>query len=263
MSNKQCLFGNDGHQTQPLSFSHHHLSFPPPPTMLVTAANNTHHHHCPSWLPMNANNHQQLQRHHDQPKNKDSCPQMTTNTHPTNDGLDPWTDTGCDKPRWVNLPLLALHFVHTEYRCHIVVSDVAAKWWTMTLAMLSFVIVLNLGHDSEYPPSHVHPNSPHWDTGWQQPSTTMWCGHKTMTRTQDEDVAKTGGNEDMWRGHMRTGQQWHVATMTHSDNDTWQQWCMVTTIHGDKVTTTLSLSHHPYHPTFNITLPLPLTSPSL
>jgi len=47
MSNKQCLFGNDGHQIQPLSFSHHHLFFPPPPTMLVTAANHAHHFHHP------------------------------------------------------------------------------------------------------------------------------------------------------------------------------------------------------------------------
>jgi len=59
MSNKQCLFGNDGHQTQPLSFSHHHLFFPPPPTMLVTSttlhdcsrcANNAHiDHHVTPW----------------------------------------------------------------------------------------------------------------------------------------------------------------------------------------------------------------------
>jgi len=39
MDNKQCLFGNHGHQTWPLFSSHHrHLFLPPPPTMLVTAA---------------------------------------------------------------------------------------------------------------------------------------------------------------------------------------------------------------------------------
>ena len=244
MSNKQCLFGNDGHQTWPLSFSHHHLSFPPPPTMLITADNNACHHHHPSWLPMNANDHQWPQCHHDWPKNEDGHPQMTTNTHPTNDGLDPQTDTGSDKPRWVNLPLLALHFVHMEYRCHIMVSDVAAKQWTM---MTSFVIVLNLGYHSEY-----CPNSPRWDTGWWQ-----WCdvdtrwpwGHKTRMwlrqeamRTCDEDT-RGQDDEDTWR-------QQHTQ---------WQQY-MVTMIHGDKATTTLSLSHHPYPPTFNI--PIPLTSPS-
>ena len=263
MSNKQCLFGNDGHQTRPLSFSHHHLSFPPPPTMLVTAANNTCHHHHPSWLPTNTNDHQWLQHHHHRPKSEDSCPQMTTNAHPMNDGLDPQMDLGSDKPRWVNLPLLALHFVHTEYRCHIAVSDMAAKQRMTMLATSLFIVVLNLGHHSEYPLSHVHPNSPHWDTGWQQPSTMTWHGHKMTTRTQDEDVAKTGGNnEDMW-------QQWHTVTMIHNDNDAWWQWCTVMTIHGNKVTTTLSLSHHPYPPTFNIPIPLtspsplPLTSPSL
>jgi len=260
MSNKQCLFGNDSHQTRPLSFSHHHLSFPPPPTMLITAANNAHHHHHPSWLPTNANDHEWPQRHHDWPKNEDGHPQMTTNAHPTNDGLDPQMDTGGDKPRWVNPPLLAPHFVHTEYRCHIAVSDVAAKQWTKMLATLSFVIVLNLRHHGEYPPSHVHPNSPRWDTGRRQPGTMIWRRHETTTRTQDEDVAKTGGNKDTQRGHMRTGRQRHVVTMTHGDNDTQRQWCTVTTIHSDKATTTLSLSHHPYPPTFNI--PIPLTSPS-
>ena len=181
--------------------------------------------------------------------------QTTTNTHPTNDSLDPQTDMGSDKPRWVNPPLLTLHFVHMEYRCHATVSDMAAKWRTTTLATSLFVVVVNLGHHGEYPLSHIRPNSPCWDTGWRQPSTMMWCRHRTTTRTQDEDVAKTGGNEDT-RGQDDNDmwQQWHTATMTHSDNDT-QQRCTVTTIHGNKVTTILSLSHHPY--------PLPLTSPSL
>jgi len=237
----------------PTIVSHHHyLSFPPPPTMLVTAANNACHHHCPSWLLTNANNHQQLQHHHNQPKNKDGCQQTTTNAHPMNDGLDPRTDMGGDKPRWVNLPLLALHFIHMEYRCHVAVSDVAAKQWTTMLPMSSFIVVVNLGHHSEYPPSHICPNSPCWDTGQRQPGTMTWHGHGTTRRTQDEDVAKTGGDKDRT---TRTGQQRHMATMTHSNNDTQQQWCMVTMIHSNKAMTILSLSHHPY--------PLHLTSPSL
>jgi len=216
-------------------------SSPPPPFMTA--------HEC-QWP----------QCHHDRPKNKDGRPQMTTNAHPTNDSLDPQTDMGSDKPRWVNPPLLTLHFVHMEYRCHIVVSDVAAKWQTMTLAMLSIVIVLDLRHHGEYPPSHICPNSPCWDTGQWQPSTMMQHRHKTTTRTQDEDVAKTGGNEDMRWGHTRIGQWQHVVMTTHSNNNTWWQWYTATT---------LSLSHHPYPPTFNIPIPLtspsplPLTSPSL
>ena len=252
MDNKQCLFGNHAHQTWPLFSSHHHLSFPPPPTMLVTAANNTQHHYCPSWLPMNANDHQQPQRHHDQPKNEDSRPQTTTNTHPTNDGLDPWMDTGGDKPRWVNLPLLALHFVHTEYRCHVTVSDVAAKWWTTMLAISSFIVVVNLGHHSEYPPSRICPNSPRWDTGWWQPSTMTWHGRGTMMRTQDEDVAKTGGDKDMQQGQDNKDMWWqqHTATTIHGNNDTWQQQCTVTR----------QQQHFPFHIT---PTPLPLRSPSL
>jgi len=233
---------------------HHHLSFPPPPTMLVTAANNARHHHCPLWLPTNANDHQLPQCHHDRPKNKDGRQQMTTNTHPMNNGLDPQTDVGGDKPRWVNPPLLTLHFVHTEYRCHVAVSDMAAKWWTTMFPTLSFIVVLNLGHHGEYPPSHIHPNSPRWDTGWRQPGTMMQHRHRTTTRTQDEDVAKTGGDKDTWgQDDEDTWQRQHTATMIHGDNDAWWR----------QYTATRWQQNFPFHitptPTFNI--PIPLTSP--
>ena len=212
MSNKQCLFGNDGHQTWPLSFSHHHLSFPPPPTMLITAANNAHHHQHPLWLPMNANNHQQLQRHHNQPKNEDSRPQTTTNTHPTNDGLDPWTDMGGDKRRWVNLPLLTLHFIHMEYRCHVMLvmwqpNDEQWCWQhccsllflisdtTVSITCPMFVPIHLAETQDDDNPAQQHNADMRWQRGHK---TRMWPRQEAM-RTCDEDT---------W-GHMATRRRQH------------------------------------------------------
>jgi len=98
------------------------------------------------------------------------------------------------------------------------------------------------------------------DTRWGCGRDRRRQGH--ATRTHKDRMTTTHDNNNTWW-------QRYTAATIHSDNDTrWQQ-CMVTTIHGNKAMTTLSLSHHPYPPTFNIPFPLtslsplPLTSPSL
>ena len=67
----------------------------------------------------------------------------------------------------------------------------------------------------------------------------MQHGHGMMMRTQDEDVAKTGGDEDR-------------MTRTRGDEDTRQQRYMATTMHGDDNTQRQGDDN-----TFPFTSPLP------
>jgi len=93
------------------------------------------------------------------------------------------------------------------------------EWWPMTL----FIIAVYFSHHGEYPPSHIHPNPLHWDTGQQwidtgdvEPgtqsnhatrTTTTWQGHSTTT-TWQWGVTMTQGNE---------------ATTVHGNDNTWWQ----------------------------------------
>jgi len=77
-TNKQCLFGNHFLPTTTNHACHHHPPHSSPPL--------------PSWLPMNANDHQWPHRHHDCPKNEADHPQtkMAAHIQPSTTGHEWW-----------------------------------------------------------------------------------------------------------------------------------------------------------------------------
>ena len=100
--------------------------------------------------------------------------QMIPSTHA-------WTEPDDEEPRWVSPPL-AHDLISVESRCHIAGGDVATKWRTMTGFHCSLSLC-SLGLHGQYPPSHILPNPPCWNTGrwWTTRATPLHQPNGQMT----------------------------------------------------------------------------------
>jgi len=96
------------------------------------------------------------------------------------------------------------------------------EWWTMDDICHCYVFY----DPTVSTPSHIHPNLPCWDTGWQWNDHVEWGGH--ATRTQDDyNPTRTSDNEMEQHHNQEMGER---ATRTWHNN--------VTRIQDDEVMTT-------------------------
>jgi len=225
--------------------------FFPPPSLLPTTTNHARHHcqqclspplpfmtaHERQWPPMTAAPPRPPKKQRRLPTNYNQHPPHKRRPGLTN-GHRRW------QAQVSQLPLLTLHFIHTEYRCHVVVSEVAAKWRTTTLAT-SLLLILDTTVSIPCPtfiPIHLAETQD--DNNQHNNATWTW--------DDDEDTRRGCGQDRRWRGQddKDTWRWGHTATTIHGNNDAW--WW--------QYTATRWRQHFPFHIT---PTPLPLTSPSL
>jgi len=186
-------------------------------------------------------------RHHNQPTNEDDCPQTKTAAHKWQQMLLPGSQimARTHEQTWVatcpgeQAPSSSPH--------SLLIRNPGATSWTVMWQpnnerwpMLSFIVAVYFWHHGEHPPSHIHPNPLHWDTGQWRTDTgdiePRWAKDAVQTCDEDNDLTvrcndNTGkwGDDGAWRwqhvmmtwpGHRAEGTMTHdnqEMTMTHAD----------------------------------------------